>query len=324
MKNTALWKLVLPFVMLGWALLYPASKAIVGEVSPIVLSFFRHAVGIAGLLPFLLWERRKRASRVRAGKDRQDGCDRQHESEPLKVRDVFFMSMLSLLGVTGFSTFLFLGIDYSSAVNSSILTNTQPIFTIFLAALFIRERFSAVGLIGAFVGIGGIVLVVTGGNLEAVRFGENVFVGNIFLLLGALSLSLYSIFIKQYVQKYGSTVATIITFCFGTVVLFFIALLTTDLWTIVRGFTLRDVLFILYIGIIGTAVTFQLFNASLRYLDVSVALSFKFLIPVFGSLFAILFLGERPVPAVLIGMMIVIAAIIIIQQRKRLLGKERI
>lgn len=305
MKQTAVWKLVLPFVMLGWALLYPVSKAIVGEVTPIVLSFFRHAVGIAGLLPFLLWERR--GSPVR-----------------LTLRDVFFMSMLSLLGVTGFSTFLFLGIDFSSAVNSSILTNTQPIFTIFLAPLFIRERFSAVGLIGAFVGIGGIVLVVTGGNLEAVRFGENVFVGNMFLLLGALSLSLYSIFIKQYVQKYGSTVATIITFCFGTVVLFFIALLTADLQSIIRGFTLRDILFILYIGIIGTAVTFQLFNASLRYLDVSVAVGFKFLIPVFGSLFAILFLGERPVPAVLIGMVIVIAAIIIIQQRKRLLGKERI
>jgi len=315
MKQTTVWKLVLPLVMLGWALLYPASKAIVGNVTPIVLSFFRHAVGIAGLLPFLLWERRVRASRVHGG-----------QGSPVRpnLRDVFFMSILSLVGVTGFSTFLFLGIDLSSAVNSSILTNTQPIFTIFLAPILIRERFSAVGLIGAFIGVAGIVLVVTGGNLEAVRLGENVFVGNLFLLLGALSMSLYSIFIKQYVHKYGSTIATIISFCFGTVVLFFIALFTADLRSIIQGFSVRVVLFILYIGIIGTAVTLQLFNASLRYLDVSVALSFKFLIPVFGSLFAILFLGEHPAPAVLVGMAVVVAAIISIQSRKQKAGRERI
>lgn len=102
-----------------------------------------------------------------------------------------------------------------------------------------------------------------------------------FLLLGAsLVLSFYSILIKKYIKKYGSIIPTWISMVSGT---FFILIIN-----IFRGQSPAQLLelpglsiaLVLYLGIIGTSLTYLIFNKALVHMSVVTATSYKLLIPV--------------------------------------------
>jgi drug/metabolite transporter (DMT)-like permease len=292
------WKVLLVVTMVGLASVFPASKAIVARVSPLLLSFFRYFIALVCILPFFFRELRTRKI-------------------SFTKRDIGSMSLLSVIGIAGFACFLFYGIHLSTAVNGSILANTQPIFAVLLAPLLIGELFQKSSLIGAAVGIIGIVLVVTGGNLGIIEVGGTSILGNVLLVCAAVSMALFSIFLRQYVQKYGSIITTVITFAIGTVILFVVALMAGGALENLTKFGIKDIFLLIYIGIGGTAITYLLFNKALTIVPVSVAVGYKFLIPVFGALLSVLFLGERPNGITLLGMAVVIGSLIFIQWEEK-------
>ena len=68
------------------------------------------------------------------------------------------MIAASLALTTGYVSLL-VGIEIIGPVKTSLLLNTEPILTIFLAALLLGERLSLIQLIGAGLVIAGIILI---------------------------------------------------------------------------------------------------------------------------------------------------------------------
>jgi len=289
------WPPVMILVMIIWATFYPVIKYMVTDIDPLILSFYRYLFGFIALSPFSLSELKKQ------------------EKKPKSI-EIITMATLGFIGITLFSVGLFYGIKLSTAVNGSLLANTQPIFTAILGTFLISEVLSRRKLYGVLMGIAGMVLVVTNGNFTSFALGGTAVRGNLLLIAASAALSLYSILIKKYVSKFGSLVPTWISMTSGTLLLLII--------NVIRGQNLLQIMFlpiqstvmILYLGIIGTSLTYLVFNMALNIMSVTVATSYKLLIPVFGLIFAFLFLGEQPGTATLMGILIVVSSVFIIQK----------
>lgn len=281
-------------VMVVWASFYSIIKIVVVTIDPLALSFLRYFLGLIPLTIYLirdLWSRPNRPN----------------------LKDFTVMSLLGIPGVTGFAAFLFFGLTLSTAVNGSLLTNTQPVFTAILGPFVLSEVFSVRRSIGVIVGFIGMALVVTGGNLSQMAGGSSVLYGNVLLIGASLSLSLYSIFIKSYVDRFGSLIPTWTSMVSGTILLGLINLFRDERNFVLLDLDLTGILLVVYLGIIGTSLTYLVFNRMLGVMDVVVAMSYKMLIPVFGLIFAVFLLGERPNPATLAGVATVLIALAVVQ-----------
>jgi drug/metabolite transporter (DMT)-like permease len=233
------------------------------------------------------------------------------------------MSALGVLGVAGFSVCITFGIKFSTAANSALLVNTQPILTALIAPLLIRETTSAFRILGGVFGLVGIYLLVSGGMGIGHVLNPEYLLGNVLLLSAALLFSLYSIFVKRYVSKYGGLAPTFLSMAAGTLLLIPVLIIGG-----IPSFGLLNLLhgaLLLYIGVVATAVANLLLNQSFHHLGVVRAMGFKFLIPVFGFVLSVVLLQEKPAPADYIGAGIVVVSILLIQNTGafRFAGKRK-
>ncbi len=283
-------------VMVIWASFYTIIKVVVTAVDPLTLSFQRYLLGILPLTPFFLRELSRTPDRPSPG-------------------DMVRMTLLGLLGVTSFAVCLFFGLDLSTAVNGALLTNTQPLFAALLGTLILGESLSLRRASGAAVGLIGMALVVTGGDFSLMSDESDApFLGNLLLLGASLSLTLYSVLMKRYVRRYGGLIPTWLSMTSGTIALFLINTLRGEANFVLRTLSPGHLALVLYLGIVGTSLTYLVFNRALANMPVVVASSYKMLIPVFGLVFAVVFIAERPNGWTLTGVAVVLASLWIIQR----------
>ncbi len=287
------WPLLLVAVMLFLATVFPATKRLSAELSPLTISLLRYGVATLGLLPWFAREVR-RQPRLQAG-------------------EAAALAFLGLLGVALFSFCLTAGVKMSTASAGSLLTNSQPIFTTLLAPFIIDEKFTPRRLAGALLGLAGVALIVTGGRLNAALLRQEYFLGNLLLTGGAVAISLQTILLKRFVVRFGSLLPTFLTMLSGSLFLA-VAVLATGGWRELGGLRPAGWLLALYIGLAGTALVYPLFNAALRGYGVVRSVGYKLLIPVFGILLAWLLLGERPGWPTLAGAAVVIGAVLLLQR----------
>ena len=267
-------------------------------MDPLVLSFYRYFLGFIPLTPFFISELKKQTKRPEPG-------------------EILSMSLLGFIGITLFSVGLFYGIKLSTAINGALLTNTQPIFTAILGPILIAEALSKKKIVGVIVGITGMILVVTNGNFTTFEIEGTAVMGNLLLIGASLLLSLYSMLIRKYAIKYGSIIPTWISMLSGTFFILIINFFRGQSPTQLLALPTLSIALVLYLGIIGTSLTYLVFNKALIHMSVTAATSYKLLIPVFGLFFAMIFLGEQAGIATLIGIFIVVCSVYIIQKEPK-------
>ncbi|MEW5817302.1 MAG: DMT family transporter [Spirochaetota bacterium] len=302
MKKASLWYFVLVVIMFVWGTFYPLSKISVKTIDPLLMAFLRYFIGLAPLVPFFIVQMRKSGIKI-------------------PPKDILGMGSLGLLGITGFSILLFIGIKLSTATNGSLLANTQPIFTTLLAPVMMAEGFSGIRLAGAVIGIMGMVLVITKGSFSGLDFSSQALVGNALLVGAAVVMSLYNILIKPYLEKYNGLIPTVITMGAGTFFLFFPVLFTRSGFKVIGNLQFTDILLLLYIGVVTTSLMYLLFNKTIQAVDVVNAMGFKSLIPVFGTLLSLVLIGEKAGFLTYMGFIIVILSIFFIQKTPRVKNK---
>ena len=292
--RNVLWPVLLIFVMFILATVFPATKHLSKDISPATIAFFRYFWGTIPLIPFFIVENRR-------------------NRRALNYRDVLVMFGLGVLGIALFSICYNFGLKLSTAYNGSLLINSQPIFTTLLATLIIKEDFSGVRIVGALAGVAGVYLIVAGGLRLGDILTHEYFWGNLILLGGALSISIYSILLKRYVIRYGGFIPTFLSMLSGAVVLL-VAAIIIDGNRFFQGITPRSWSLLIYIGVIGTALVYPLFNLALKATGVVRAVGFKLLIPVFAVALSVFLLGERPGLFTYVGAAVVIASVYLIQR----------
>jgi drug/metabolite transporter (DMT)-like permease len=262
-----------------WASNIALGRALRNDIGPITLTATRFS--IAGLLfAFLLL---RRQGRQKTGGD-------THSSSDLRVgRDWIWLASMGLFGVFGFPTLLYLALQRTTATHVSLINGTAPLLTVFLAAVFIRERVSSKLLIGGMVSLAGVGLVISNGSTELIRslaFNS----GDLIALLNAGIWGLYSVISRIATRSRSSLAATAFSIWFALPLLYPTA--AFELQGFSPNLTIPVILAVLYIGIFPSILGFLAWNEGVRRVGPGQAMAFYNMLPVFGVLLAVLFLGE--------------------------------
>jgi drug/metabolite transporter (DMT)-like permease len=95
------------------------------------------------------------------------------------------------------------GLQETSPVDASIIITIGPLFTMLIAALFLKEPITSKKVLGVITGgIGAILLVYTGHHGQSAQ--QSSMMGNITVLMSSLSYALYLVLGKPLTDKYSS------------------------------------------------------------------------------------------------------------------------
>ncbi len=205
---------------------------------------------------------------------------------------------MALTGVVVFAPLLYLGLRYTTAVNTTLINGLGPLITGILAGLLIGEPMTRRQVGGAVLGLVGVLWLISGGHLDfwhKVHFN----VGD-FIVLAAVALwGLYSILGREAMRRRSALSATAFSMFLGLPILLLAAPWEMRALPVHWGATLF--LSLLYIGVAPTVLGFLSWNEGVRRLGPSGAMVFYNMLPVYGTLLSFLLLGEGIRTAHLIG-----------------------
>jgi drug/metabolite transporter (DMT)-like permease len=199
--------------------------------------------------------------------------------------------------------------SYTSAINASLLINTSTFFILFLSAMFLAERLTASRVIGAFIGFGGVALLVSGGTL-AFSLGK---VGDVMIIVCAFLWAIYSILGKRISGKYHALTALNWVFIIGTIGLIPFYFLTPH--ASVTAIPLPALVSIVFLAIFCSIIAYLIYSVALESMDASRVALFIYLVPLATIVLSILILGEGLTLASGIGGLLVLAGMWIAERK---------
>lgn len=204
-------------------------------------------------------------------------------------------SLLTLHWVT-----YFFALQWSGVAIGMLSLFTFPILTVFLEPLFFKTKLHPIHLIfGVFILIGIYLLV------PAFDFESEQSKGLLMGLFSALTYALRNLILKKRIEKIKGSL--LMFYQLGiTLVLLFPVLMLYPLDT----FT-AQIPYLLFLGLVTTALGHSLFLNSLTYFTVSTASIMNSIQPIFGILIAFFFLKEIPPASSLIGGGIILTTVVI-------------
>jgi drug/metabolite transporter (DMT)-like permease len=270
-------------------------------VPPLAFTFWRWVIAVLVLLP-IVW--RKLPGMM-----------------PIIRRSWRSLALLCGFMVVG-TTFSVIAVNYTTAINASLINGSQPIVTALVAFLVMRERLSlrsGLGVLAAFIGI---LIMISQGRLQ-VLLDLAVSSGDLVMLIAVLGWAFYAVELHRQPEHPS-----------GSVLLFFIActgLITVLPFYIVETIFVREfvpsrngVAAIVYLSVAATLLAVYLWNLVIRSVGAMQAALFLNLIPVFGATFAMLFLGESLYAYHLVGAALVFSGIVMAVRDQLATSSDRI
>ncbi|MGD0329427.1 MAG: DMT family transporter [Nitrososphaeria archaeon] len=178
-------------------------------------------------------------------------------------RDLIILSLLSAT-----STVLWAyGLEYVSFSDSTVLSYTMPLITIFTSWALLKEKGTLTEVIGAVIGFSGLVIfsipLLTGFLL----------LGSLLTLVNAVFWSLYSVYFRK--MKESNPISVVGSqFILGSLFMLVLSPINFKL-----SFTNGFVIDLLYLSIIGGAIQFLLWNLMIRGEKINIVTTSVFAVP---------------------------------------------
>jgi drug/metabolite transporter (DMT)-like permease len=205
-------------------------------------------------------------------------------------KDFIRLLICALLGITMNQTFTMLGFSLTTPIHASLLLLTTPITITLLAAWFLKESLNGFKIGGLLLGISGGALLVFSKDHSS-EPGVQQSLGDLLVVMSAVSYSIYVITIKPLMAKYRAIHILQWVFLFGT----FFSLpigwsaLVTVQWSAFDGWGW----FALGYCIFGaTFLAYQFMNYGIKTLGASITGSYIYTQPFFATAASMLILHE--------------------------------
>jgi len=233
--------------------------------------------------------------------------------EPIRrPADTGKLMLYGLLGVTINQILFLLGLDYSTAVNASVLVSTIPIFTAALVILLgheIARAHRVVGILLAFLGVG----LVSG--VERFDLTSRLFVGNVMIVTNAFSYSLFLVLSRPMLSVYSPLTVTAWVFLFGA--LYTVPVGAMPLVHGISQFGAAEWVLLAWIVGVPTVGAYFLNSWCLKRAPASLVAVYIYLQPVTAAILAATLLGERIETQIIAGSVTIFLGIYLAAGRRR-------
>lgn len=198
------------------------------------------------------------------------------------------LPVLTLGFVQTFLQYLFsyIGVGFTSATNTSIITGTTSLISVLFAGLIFKsDKLTTLKIVGCVIGFCGIIFM----NMASFSVEGVTLLGDFLVLLSAFGGAFGNIITKKVTERTSAISATAWQLCFGGICLLIVGLIlggSTDFSK------LDGVIILIWLSFVS-AVSFLLWTLLLRYHPVSRITPFTMLIPIFGTIWSGIILGEE-------------------------------
>ncbi|MEJ2121213.1 MAG: DMT family transporter [Alphaproteobacteria bacterium] len=284
------------YVLLSLAILIWGGNFVVGrwanlDVPPIALSFWRHVLAAAIVLP------------VVAGALRREWPEIRKRLGAVTVMALFF--------VAG-NTFVYFSILHTTVVNAALINSGVPVAAAFFSWLLLRDlvnRWQMLGIVICFFGIALVVTKADLGLLLRLQFGW----GDIFMLAAITCWALYMVLLKRARLAISPWVVLFVVTLAGV-----IWLVPAYAAEIASGqgmaWTWRTAISLLYVGLFSTIIAWACWNAGTLRIGPNRASAFMCLHPVFGSALGMIFFGESIRGFHIAGTVLVLIGVVLVSR----------
>ena len=285
--SRALAYLLLTLTVLFWSGNWVVGRWIRDDVPPIALSFWRWVIAFACLLPWA-WPHLRR--------------DWPQLREHWKV-----LALLGMFGGACHNALTYTGVANTTATNGVLLASATPIMIIGLSWLLLGKRLRPLEWLGVAVSFSGVLAILARGELvQLLALRPNA--GDLWVLAAMLFWALYTVLL---VHRPAGLHA--LSFLAAITLWGLAGLAPFYLWEIAAGKLIVPggpaFAAIAYAGIFPAALGFIFWNRAVAEVGGNRAGQFMHLMPAFGTILAIVFLGEEPALYHLAGIALILAGI---------------
>lgn len=279
-----------------WSVNFIIARGLSNEISPVSIAFYRWSAATLFFLPFSIRSFCRDFSIIR--------------------KHLLYICITSLLGISLFNTFIYIAGHSTSAINMSMIAITAPVFIVIFSRIFLKEKISFHKILGIVIVFSGALLLITKGKpssvLELTPAG-----GDLWMLLAAMIFAAYSILIKLKAAELRLIPFQLSLLITGT--LFLLPFFLQDL-LIGDGskqiFNGRILIAILYVGIFASLAAFLLWNKAIAIVGPVRTGMIYYLLPLFSSILASLFLDEEIRLYHLFCLLLIVGGILITTYKK--------
>jgi len=290
----ASWLTHQPYLLLTLPSLFWAGNAVVGRaavnvIPPVALAQIRWSLAFLLLLPFAWTALRRDLPALR-------------RSFPTVV-------LLSLTGISAFNTMLYWSLQYTTAINATLMQSTGPLLIGLWSLALFRDPLTRRQIVGVLVSLLGVAVIVLQGELaRLVSFRLNA--GDLAVILAMALYALYSALLRK-----RPAVAPL-SFATATMGLGAVFLLPLAAAEAISGRAMEPpgpgaLAAIAYVAIFPSILAYLCFNRGVELIGANRAGPFFHLIPLFGAILAFTFLGERPQLYHAVGAALVIGGVVL-------------
>ena len=274
---------------LFWAGNWVLGRALRDAFDPISLNFYRWAIAVVVLAPFAL-----------PGLAAKREVIRRHAG---------ILALLALLSVSIFQSLVYLGLQSTTAVNAVLINCSGPLFILLSAWLIDGERATLRQLAGFLVSVAGILVILSRGEPAALLQLE-LRSGDAWIVLALAIWGVYSVLLKRRPAELGGVHFLFVLSVAG--VLFLApAFAFQVLQAPPRLPTMPEALAVLYVGLAASVGAFLFWNRGVAVVGANAAGFTLYLLPTFGTLLAIVFLGETFGAFHALGIATIVAGVIL-------------
>ena len=217
------------------------------------------------------------------------------------------LSLFSILGITSvciFTSFTYNALNYTQVINASLFNTAIPVTIILVCFLLKIEKTNIFQLSGLLISVFGILAIITRLDLN-ILLSLNFNKGDLFMIGAIIAWGIYSAYLKKQTFDVSLLALVHIICTFGLI--FLLPLFILDA---AQGKTIEissNLFYILiYIAIFPSIGSYYCWAGAVAIIGANRAGIFLSLIPLFSTIFAILFFNEKFLFFHLIGSILII------------------
>jgi drug/metabolite transporter (DMT)-like permease len=286
-----------PYLLLSITALCWAGNAIVGRLAagripPVTLSFLRWSIAFLIILPFA-WKHLVR------------------DWEAIRSH-LGTMVVLSITGIAAFNTLQYWALEHTQALNTLLLQSAGPLFVAVWSLILLGIRLSLAQAGGIVLSLTGVLVILLHGDLTTLRnieFNR----GDLIFTVALAIFGLYSVLSLKRPKIHG---LSFVGFTFGCGAACLIPLWIWELLSRpVMQLDAANLLSLFYVAVFPSTLAYLCFNRGVQLIGANRAAPFFHVVPVFGSVMAIVFLGERPQLFHIVGFALVLTGVFVASRK---------
>ncbi len=286
-----------PYLLLCIPSLCWAGNAIVGRlaaghIQPVTLSFLRWVLAFLMILPFA-WKHLV------------------HDWPAIRSR-LGVMITISVIGISLFNPLQYWALEYTLALNTLLLQSALPLYVAVWSLIVLGIRLTLPQAGGVLLSLIGVLVILLHGDFSAltsIAFNK----GDVIVTIALVLFGLYLVLTLKRPPIHGLSFAA---FTFGCGAACMIPLLIWELLSEpVMQINTANVLSLLYVAAFPSTVAYLCYNRGVQLVGANRAAPFFHLAPVFGSVMALVFLGELPQPFHFVGFALVLTGVFVASRK---------